>query len=94
MKMIKLMKKIKDVSVELDEAVDTVSWIDKWRIIDLQRKSEILLEDLKQFQLNSSSREEEPKQKLLITTAEQFLTEIRPAIQQLIEIKIKEIKCS
>ena len=92
MKMIKLMKKIKDVSVELDEAVDTVSWIDKWRIIDLQRKSEILLEDLKQFQLNSSSREEEPKQKLLITTAEQFLTEIRTVIQQL--IKTKEIKCS
>jgi hypothetical protein len=63
---------------ELDH--DRVAWIFKWQIIDLKHKAQVLLEAV--------SRLEEQEKEEAIKAAIEFLTEIKPVIQELNKQKI------
>ena len=77
MKIISLMKELKSAAHELDDS--KVAWIDKWMVIDLNRKALILFDDLKRLSLSEEVKEHEIK--ALIEATETFLTEVQPVIQ-------------
>jgi len=75
---LQVIQELSQVIQELDH--DRVAWIFKWQIIDLRQKAQVLLE--------SVSRLEEQEKEEAIKAAIEFLTEIKPVIQELNKQKI------
>lgn len=75
---LQVIQELSQVIQELDH--DLVAWIFKWQIIDLRHKAEILLE--------SVSRLADAEKEIAITAAQEFLTEVKPVIQELNKQKI------
>ncbi|MDO8454958.1 MAG: hypothetical protein Q7S59_10350 [Sulfurimonas sp.] len=70
---LKIIKELKNAVVELDH--NKASWIDKWMVIDLKHKAQILLESI--------TRLEEGEKESALEAAQEFLTVVRPVILEL-----------
>jgi len=69
-----LIKQLQTAKTNLDH--NRVSWIDKHLIIDLNQKATVLINALIRF-------ENEPQQKEVMQSANEFLIEVNPIIQHL-----------
>ena len=69
-----LIKQLETARIKLDH--NRVSWIDKHLVIDLNQKSTVLINSLIRFK-------NEPQQKEVSNTANEFLIEVEPIIQHL-----------
>lgn len=69
-----LIKQLETARTKLDH--NRVSWIDKHLVIDLNQKATVLINALIRF-------ENEPQQKEVMQSANEFLIEVNPIIQHL-----------
>ena len=69
-----LIKQLETARTKLDH--NRVSWIDKHLVIDLNQKATVLINALIRF-------ENEPQQKEVMQSANEFLIEVEPIIQHL-----------
>lgn len=74
-----LITRLEQARRELDH--NRVSWVDKHLVFDLNQKSTVLINSLIRF-------ENTPKEKEVISSANEFLIEIDPIIQELNTHKI------
>ena len=70
---LQVIQDLENAITELDH--NKVSWIDKWMVIDLREKAQILLE--------SVTRLEEVEKETAIEAAQEFLAEVKPAIEMI-----------
>lgn len=75
---LEVISKLQTAIEELDH--NRVAWILKWQVMDLRDKARVLLEAV--------SRLEEQEKDAAISAAQEFLTEIKPVIQELNNQKI------
>lgn len=75
---LEVISKLQTVIEELNH--EKVAWIFKWQVMDLRDKAIVLLEAV--------SRLEQDEKAAAISAAQEFLTEIKPVIQELNNQKI------
>lgn len=70
-----LLENLEEAKEELKH--EKVSWVDKHFIIDLNQKTNVLIESIKRF--------EDEEQETVIESAQEFLIEVNPIIQKINE---------